>query len=127
MIYKVFGCLILTVYFLINSSLISENFRVRLYGNNSTYLGNKRVYEYILNIAPDLKPNTLVVTPWDEMSSSENQFLEDQLGKGNIKFMLDDNTWAHEGGWELVASSSAHVIKLDYDKGCGCVKEEIIK
>ena len=76
---------------------------------------------------PGLKANTLVITPWDEMSCPENQFLNDQLGKGKVNFMLEIDSCAPEGGWRKVAMSADHVIKLEYDKSCKCVKEEKIK
>ncbi|MFC1625822.1 hypothetical protein ACFL1Q_02190 [Patescibacteria group bacterium] len=123
------GLGILLGYYFINLLLLSTSFNARMYGVNQTYLGTKTLFSYIETLRPTLKPNTLVVTPSEEMSCSEDIFLNGQIGKGEVAFwpLNADKTCLFDGGWEKIASSSAHVILLKYDKNCKCVIEEKIK
>lgn len=123
----VLGFAILGGYYLINTVLISTIFDQILYGKSSPYQGSKSLFAYIVHIKPEIKPNTLIITPWDEMGCGETQFLNDQINKGVVTFMPNVNNCAPPGGWEAVASKSAHVVKLTYDKNCKCVIEEKIK
>ena len=90
-------------------------------------IAERDLVEYIKNITPKLSDNTLVITPWDETSCPFNQFFNDQLGKGRVNFMLEQDSCAPEGGWKKVALESDHVIRLDYDHENLRVIEEKIK
>lgn len=125
--FRIIGYCVLVGYYLINTAFINTNLTSRLYSINSNSIPGKQIITYIKDITPKLDDNTLVITPWDEMSCQINEFLNDHIGKGRVNYMLEINSCALEGGWEKVASSSAHVIKLDYDRNCMCVTEEKLK
>ena len=124
---QIFGFIILVSYYLINTQLISNNLKSRLYSKTSNMIAERDLVEYIKNITPKLSDNTLVITPWDETSCPFNQFFNDQLGKGRVNFMLEQDSCAPEGGWKKVALESDHVIRLDYDHENLRVIEEKIK
>ncbi|MDO8619161.1 MAG: hypothetical protein Q7R49_04445 [Candidatus Daviesbacteria bacterium] len=124
---SIVGLSILLGYYLINSLLLSSSFQAWMYSRNSTYSGTRALFSYIETIRPTLKPNTLIITPWDEMGCGEDTFLNGQFAKESVTFLPIYNNCAPPGGWEKVASTSSQVIKLKYDTDCKCVTEQRIK
>ena len=125
--FRIFGYMIIAGYYFINTILIYTNLNSRLYSVNSNNIPARDLIVYIKNMTPTLEEDTLVITPWDEMSCQVNEFLNDHIGKGRVNYMLEINSCASEGGWEKVASSSAHVIVLDYDRDRMRVIKKVIK
>lgn len=117
------GFAILGGYYLVNTNLIQAAINQRL----SSDLGISNTYNYVENLRPSLEQNTLIVTPWDEMDSGADRFFNDKIGKGKVIYMPDANNYSPTGGWEKVASSSAHVVKLQYTFSCKCVIENKLK
>ncbi|MDP2649872.1 MAG: hypothetical protein Q8P10_03425, partial [bacterium] len=65
------------------------------------------------------------VGPGADFGPYEAGFFTEQVGsKRNILFKTESLGW---GDWRPIASSSAHVVKLSYNKACSCVKREIVK
>lgn len=120
----IMGVIILCFYYLESYVLISENFQTVFDHEKST----KAVYNYIIKSAPKMVKNTLIVGPYDEIGPYEERFFTEQLGRGGeIKIMSEYNVSPEAETWQKVAENSKQVIKLEYDKGCSCVKEKIIK
>lgn len=127
---SVVGFAILLVYYIVNSLLLSSSFQASMNSINSTYSATKALFSYIEGMSPNLKPNTLILTPWEELGCGEDIFLNDQMGKQEVAFWPyteSNNCALASGGWEKIASDSAQVIRLTYDKECACVIEEKIK
>jgi len=116
----IWGIVVLLGYYFINEALLSDNFREVHEWNEST----KIVLGYIVHARPYLTSNTLVIGPHPEIGTQESEFLTEQIGKGGVVYLSeseDVNTLKE------IASKSAQVIKLRYDKKCRCVHEEKIK
>lgn len=116
------GIGLLVVYFFINSLLIEGNFRHELRWNKSTRV----VFDYIIATRHTLSKNTLVITPYPEFGSQESTFFTQQLGIGEVRYMSEHNP-DDVDTWEKLALTSAHVIKIKYDRNCSCIMEEKIK
>ncbi len=116
----IWGIVVLLGYFFINETLLSDSFREVHEWNEST----KIVLGYIVHARPYLTNNTLVIGPHPEIGTQESEFLTEQIGKGGVTYLSES-----EDGNTLkkIASQSAGVIKLRYDKKCQCVHEEKIK
>lgn len=114
------GVFILITYYVINLSLISDAFFQRAWENEPT----KAIINYFVGIRKDLAKNTLVVGSYPAITLYESIFYTEQLGKGEVVFVSDDDPYTD---WKKMASSSAQVIKLTYSRKCRCVKEEKLK
>ena len=116
------GIGLVVVYYFTNSLLIKENFRHELRWNKST----RAVFDYIIATRHTLAKNTLIIAPYPEFGSQESTFFTEQLGRGEVRYMSKHNP-DDVDTWEKQASASAHVIKIKYDRNCGCIREEKIK
>lgn len=125
----VLGITILGGYYLINTALIQENLNQMLDAENSAYGRAINLFAYIKNIRPTLEPNTLIITPPEELDCSADLFLNENLGKGEVVFWpANANTSCLQAdGLEKIALNSSQVIRLNYDQNCNCVIEEKIK
>lgn len=112
--------LVVVSYFLINWLIISDMFRDILSWDRST----KVIYQYMTSIRDRLPKGTLVVAPYPELGEYESRFFTEQLGNNEIVFLGEENPYRD---WKKIATLSAQVIRLHYDKMCDCVKEEKIK
>lgn len=113
----------LGIYYLLNVALIHNHFMWISVWSGSA----KKVHEYIINMRPHLQKNTLVVAPYPELGIWESIFFNEKLGKGEVTFLPEHNIYPDYVMWEKVASKSAYVVRLRYDKNCLCVKEEALK
>lgn len=126
----VLGIAILCGYYLINTVLIQDNLNITLYNKNSPSLrGATKLFTYIKNIRPTIKPDTLILTPIGEVDCFADIFLNEQLGKGEVVFWPLNNgtTCPLRDGLDKIASSYTQVIRLNYENNCDCVTEEKIK
>lgn len=114
------GIFILVTYYVINLTLISNSFAQRAWENEPT----KAIISHFVSMRKNLAKNTLVVGSYPAITLYESIFFTEQIGKGEVMFVSDDDPYTD---WRKIASSSAHVIKLTYDRKCQCVEEEKIK
>lgn len=113
------GILVLVGYYVINSWLITSKIREIVYNWEKSTLA---IFNKFYEINDSLRRGTVVVGPWPEIGSQEAQFFTEQLGRGRVIYLSDYNP-----NWQEIATSSAHAIKISYDKDCRCVKEEKLK
>lgn len=109
-------------YALINMRLIQESYIESMGYNTWT----KRVYEYIKTHAKGAPRGTLIVAPYDEVGFYESTFFTQQLKSKGVRVM-SIYTYPGTDMWEHVASTSSHVIILEKNKECGCIKEHVLK
>lgn len=121
-ILKVIAIILIVVYVLVNMRLIQESY-IESMGYNAW---TKRVYEYIQTHAPLALRGTLIVAPYDEVGFYESTFFTQQLAPKNVRIM-SVYTYPGTDMWEHVASTSSHVIMIEKDEECGCIKEHVIK
>lgn len=117
------GFLVLTGYYLINVWLIHSNYFLAVGWNKST----RTIFDYIISTREKVLPQTLIVVTYPEFGSQEASFFTEQIGKGKVRYMSDNNLVNVPDTWENISSASAHAIKLRYDKNCSCIREEKIK
>lgn len=117
----IIGCILLG-FFLISAALFRQHF----FDLNRYGLPSKKLYEYIVSNSSQLPQGSLVVVgPAADFGPYEARFFTEQIGeKENILFRTESLGW---GDWRPLASSSAHVIKLNFNEKCSCVQKEIIK
>lgn len=116
------GFLLLALYYVINVWLINSNIVYEIKWNKPT----RMLFEYVLSHRSKLDPKTLVIVTYPEFGSQESTFFTEQIGKGQVQY-LSDNNLVNPITWESTSSSSAHVIKLKYGEKCTCVIEERVK
>lgn len=114
------GIFILISYYIINVSLLRDAFRERAKTNQPT----KEIINHFVKMRENLNKNTLVVGSYPAITVWEATFYTERIGKGEVVFASEEDPYTD---WKKIASSSAHVIKLTYDRECQCVKEEKIK
>lgn len=119
---KGIALMLIVGYVLVNSTLIEQSYTDSMKYN----LWTKRIFEYIQIRAPLAPRNSLVVAPYDEVGFYESTFFTEKLSPKGIKIM-SVYTYPGTEKWEAVASSSAHVIFLEKDQSCQCIKERRIK
>src|SRR3989338_6396797 len=121
-IFAIVGIFLLVGYYIINFLLIDAAF-IRLSGLNRS---TRAVFDHIIKTRDQLSKNTLVIAPYPEFWVQESQFFTERLGKGEVRYISEQN---HNDidTWEKAASSSSQVIKLMYSRDCGCIKEERLK
>ena len=117
------GFLVLALYYVINVSLINGNAILTIEWNKVT----RKIFDHVISTREKVLPNTLIIVTYPEFGSQEASFFTDQIGKGKVRYMSDNNLVNAPYTWENVSSSSAHVIKLRYNKNCSCIREEKIK
>lgn len=116
---KYVGIVFLACYYVINMTLIHDNFRALEEWDKSAMT----IYSYILKHRDTWGNNTLVLGDFPAREA-EAEFLTEQAGEGRITFApLSLDLY----DWSAVASKSAHIVSLSYNKECGCVKEETVK
>lgn len=108
---------------LTNIALVHESY-IESMGHNAW---TKKIYEYIKLQAPYLEYGTLIVAPYDEVGVYEAIFFTEQLAFKGIKVMSEENTYPDTSMWQREASRSAHVLMLEKNKACRCIKEVILK
>lgn len=116
--FYIIALLILTIYFYINTILLNDSFFTMTWQNDHT----KVLTDHFVSIRKNLAKNTLIVTEFPVITYWEAAFYTDQLGKGEVRIMTEDDS-----SWKDVATTSAHVIRLEYDKECKCAKETKLK
>lgn len=112
-----FGVGILVCYYILNVTLIWDNFKAVEQWNRPTLV----IYEYIINKRAEWQPQTLVLGEYPAIKVQEAQFLTELIGGGDVTIMsasldMDD--------WRPIASNSSHILSLTYDPLCECVREE---
>lgn len=112
--------ILIIIYYLLNWLLLRDTFRDVLSWDRST----KLTYKYMTSMRTKLPKGTLVVAPYPEVGVYESQFFTQQIGKGEVEFIGEENPYRD---WNKVATLSATVIKLNYDKKCDCIKEQKLK
>lgn len=118
------GIALLGCYYLVNIWLISKDFEQTFSENRPAEV----VIDRIIEIAPKLEKNTLIVGAYGQIQGQEADFFTEQLGRGGeVRIMTDWNINPKIETWEGVASSSAHVVKVGYNRDCQCVVEEKLK
>jgi len=113
---------ILLGFYLINAALFQQYF-----SDLDRYsITTKKIYEYIVHNGSQLPQNSfIIVSPGAEFGPYEARFFTEQIGKKrDILFRTENLGW---GDWRPIASSSAHVLRLNYNEACSCVQEEILK
>lgn len=113
------GILIVVGYYIVNYWLITSKIRVVVDDWERSTLA---IFNKFYQINDSLKKGTLVLGPYPEIGPQEADFFTEKLGKGRVLY-----TTEYRENWREMASSSAHVLLLRYDKSCNCVKEEEIK
>lgn len=108
------------VYYFINSRLISDTLKDILFWDRST----KVTYNHMNSMRGRLPKGTLVVAPYPEVGVYESKFFTEQIGGKDVEFLAEYHPYKD---WNKVATLSAMVIKLHYDKRCDCIKEQKIK
>lgn len=121
--FSILAVLLLVGYLSINMRLIREGYIDSQYYNFLT----KKVFSYIQKKVPNLAPGTLIVAPYDEVGVYEAIFFTEQLSPKGVKVMSVRNTYPETSMWERVAASSKHVIMLEKDSSCRCIKERVLK
>ena len=116
------GVLILALYYAINVWLIDGNNRLAVGWSKSTRV----IFDYVISTREKVFPHTLIVVTYPEFGFHESVFFTEHIGKGEVKY-LSENNLVNVRPWEEVASSSARVIRLSYNQKCNCVVEEKIK
>lgn len=114
------GVGILIVYYVINVTLLYDNFRAVTEWNKPT----KVMYEHILKTRDRLDSNTLVLAEYPAIKLQEGQFLTELVGANQVHYISENLDVAD---WRPIATQSSHIIKLSYDKNCQCVVEERVK
>lgn len=117
------GLFILLCIYLINSWIISRHFVWYFHNLTPIY----KTTSFILENGPKYKTGTLVVTPYELIDFWATIFLNDQFKKQGLRFNPDQERNFDDSDWRKIASSSASVVRLHYDKKCQCVTEEKIK
>lgn len=124
------GFAILGGYYLINVALIQDNLNQMLYGKGSSLRKATQLFAYVKKIRPALKPNTLIITPPDELDCPADIFLNEQIGKGEVVFWpanASGTCLRPPDDLEKIISNSSQVIRLNYEEKCDCVTQEKIK
>lgn len=117
---KLFALVFVLGYYLLNWLIIRDNFKDVLTWDRST----KVTYKHMTSMRPKLKKHTLVVAEYPEVGVYESKFFTEQIGRGEVRFLGEYHPYED---WRKIASVSAYVIMLRYEKVCDCVKEERIK
>lgn len=120
MLMKLAVIILIFAYYFINSRLISDTFRDILSWDRST----KITYNYMASMRERLRKGTLVVASYPEVGVYESQFFTEQIGNREVEFLAEQHPYRD---WNKVATLSATVIRLHYDKKCDCIKEQKIK
>lgn len=116
----VIGVFLLAFYCFINIILLRDAFNERQWTNRPT----KAITNHFVNMRKNLTKNTLVVGSYPAITANEAGFYTERIGKGEVIFYSEEDPYSD---WRKIASISAHVIKVKYDRGCRCIKEERIK
>lgn len=115
--------ILISGYLMINARLIRE-----AYVDSQQYnFLTKKVFEYIQKKAPSMKAGTLIVAPYDEVGVYESTFFTEQLKSKGITVMSSYNTYSNVESWENVAKKSSHLIMLEKDTTCHCIREHVIR
>lgn len=118
------GFLVLAVYYLTNVWLIDGNNHLAIQWSKSV----RSVMDYVISTRERIPSHTLIVVTYPEFGSQESKFFTQQIGKGQVEYMSENNLVnPRNRHWERVASESAHVLRLSYDKKCNCVVEQKLK
>lgn len=113
------GLLILTVYYYVNTWLIESKIKeITSNWERSTIA----IFDKMRKINDSLNKGTVVIGSYPEIGPQEAEFFTEKLGKGRVVYVSEDNP-----EWRSIASSSAHAIKLSYDKNCECVRQTKLK
>lgn len=112
---KTIAILIVGIYYLVNSWIISESFKWVISWDKPT----KIVYDYVDTLKPRLKEGMTIVLPYPQTHGYEAQFFNDHLGTTGATFITD-----YIPEWEQLASDSKYSIRLIYVEDCDCVVEE---
>lgn len=119
--WKVFiGVVILASYYLVNTTLISDNFRSVAEWNKPT----KALYDYSVKTNSQREPYTLILGEYPAIKLQEAQFLTEMIGRDRVVYMSES---LDMGDWRPFADKARHIIKLTYDRTCECVREERVK
>ena len=110
-------------YIVINIALVRESY-IETMGHNAW---TKKVYEYIQLNTWFLEKDTLIIAPYDEVGVYEAIFFTEQLSSRGVKVMSAYNTYSETSMWQGEASKSAHVLMLEKNKACRCIKEIVMK
>ncbi len=122
-LFSILAVLLLVGYLSINMRLIREGYIDSQYYNFLT----KKVFSYIQKKAPELAPGTLIVAPYDEVGVYEAIFFTEQLKPKGITVMSSYNTYSNVGTWESAAKKSPHLIILEKESSCRCIRENVVR
>jgi len=111
---------ILASFYKINLTLLNDAF----VGLSNSSKPTKTVINYLIKNRKNFNNGSLIIGRYPIITLYEGTFYTEQIGKGQIRLVSDDDPYID---LKKIASSSAHVIKLDYDPECRCAKEEKLK
>lgn len=117
------GFLLLLIYYMLNVRVIKGNSFYEVLWN----VPPRSIFDHVISQRSKLSSNTLIIVTYPEFGSQEASFFTQQIGKGKVRYMSDNNLVNAPDTWENISSASAHVIKLRYDKNCSCAIEDKIK
>lgn len=106
------GVLLVIIYLGMNYFLIDRTY----VGNAEYLLPTKTIYSSIINEFPNWEKGTVVViSPVKYFGSYEVQFINEQLGKGTVRF-FDENEFL-----DKQFDKNTKIIRLTYSLDCSCV------
>jgi hypothetical protein len=106
---------IIIIFMALNYNLISTNFSWL----SERHIPSLIVWNKAIDIGVKAEDKTAIIIPGFETGKYEAEFLNDQIGKGRIKFISDD-----EDNLKGLASDSAKIVRIKYDKKCECAEVE---
>jgi hypothetical protein len=117
---RVLGVFILILYYLANVAMIKNIMYLNFEWGRST----DALFSYVLQTRNNISPNTLVVVSYPEFWVQEADFFTEQLGRKDVVYMSESKIYDN---WNTKVNSFSHVIKINYEKKCRCVRKIQIK
>jgi hypothetical protein len=117
-LFVVLGTFLVGLFYLMNSSLINDNFKLCFQWDKPT----KLLYQYIINNNYKFPQNALIIMPNNEFKVYENEFFNDYLGKGDV-FYVDDK----DSRLANIKKGRRDIYEIKYSPDCDCVLENKIR
>lgn len=114
------GITAVIIYYWVNVTLLDKEIAQNIIWQKST----KAMFDYVVETRNLLAPKTLVVASFPEIWVQEAGFFNQTIGRGEVKYISDRKT---DGDWTVKIPQYDHVIRINYDKQCNCVKQLTIK
>lgn len=119
---RIYTTFIVLVFFIVNAITFMDHFAEVKSSTRKT----KTLINFISqNVAKFPQKSLIVIGPSEDFGPYEADFFTYHIGRDkNIIFMTKHTGY---GDWRPLASSSAHLVYLNFDEQCNCVKQKEVK